>query len=257
MSDSAGLKIDRASKHINELSELFDKKRPFSYILETNTKTGKRSTFAKKNEAVIKEASLIFGDIIQNLRTSLDHAYWDIVSPFAANESELRKIQFPFSKTADTLNNEIKNRLANKVSPSFQQALRDLKPHGEPGGNEFLYLVHKLNLIDKHKRFIPTGDYTRISSDIIRAQVPDFPDMLVNFCFGSNGRDVVWPGPILNRSARRARKLPVSGILEQELNVPVDIVFKAEPIINPLPVIPTLYQMIDVTKSAIEIIKRA
>ncbi|PIV44623.1 MAG: hypothetical protein COS27_01300, partial [Nitrospirae bacterium CG02_land_8_20_14_3_00_41_53] len=188
MTDSAALKIDRATEHVNELNELFQKQRPFSYILETNTKTGQRATFAKKNEAVIHRAALICGDVIHNLRSALDHAYWEVVSPVATTEKERRLLQFPFSETEARLDETVKTRLADRVSPSFYQTLIDLKPHGEPGGNELLSLIHKLDIIDKHKLLIPTGDYTRLSSEMLIKQVPDFPRGLINCGFGQNNR---------------------------------------------------------------------
>src|SRR5260370_25078399 len=77
--DSASLKIERATKHIEELNELLRKTRPFSYTIETNAKTGERSAFPKRNEAAINAVALIIGDIVHNLRSALDHAYWVIL----------------------------------------------------------------------------------------------------------------------------------------------------------------------------------
>jgi hypothetical protein len=54
MADSAYLKIDRAAKHIEELSELVHQTRPFGNIIGTNTETGQRLAFPTKNEAVIR-----------------------------------------------------------------------------------------------------------------------------------------------------------------------------------------------------------
>jgi hypothetical protein len=132
-----------------------------------------------------------------------------------------------------------------------------LKPHGEPGGNEFLSLLHKLDIIDKHKLLIPTGNYTRLSSDIIRKQVPDFPTGFVDCHFGQSHRDVVWDIPAMNREQRRRAKIPLSGILEQKLNVPVDIVFAVADVVSLRPVIPTLHQLVDVTTTTIGIMRSA
>jgi len=257
MTDSASLKISRATEHINELNVLFQKKRPFTYAVETNTNTGQRSTFAKRNEAVIDQAALICGDIVHNLRSALDHAYWDVVSPVATTDRERKNLQFPFSETEARLNETVKTRLADRVSPSFYQALLDLKPHGDNGGNEFLYLIHKFDIIDKHKLLIPTGNYTKISSAMLIKQVPDFPKGLVNCSFGQCHRDVSWDIPPMNRGQRRSAKIPDSGILEQELNVPVDIVFTVAGASHFRTVIPTLYKLIDVAIITVDIIKSA
>jgi hypothetical protein len=257
MTDSAALKIHRATEHVNELNVLFQKQRPFAYILETNTKTGERATFAKRNESVIHRAAVICGDAIHNLRAALDHAYWDIVSPFAANDWEIRSIQFPFSETEAGLDKAVKKRLADRVSPSFYQALLDLKPHGEPGGNECLALIHILDILDKHKLLIPTGDYTRISSEMLIKQVPDFPRGLVNCGFGKNNRDVAWNISPMNRAQRRSARIPDTGILEQKLDVPVDIVFSVTGSVHFRPVIPTLHKLIDVANSTIHVMRNS
>jgi hypothetical protein len=255
MADSAALKVDRATKHIVELNELFRVTRPFSYILETNTKTGERATYAKKNEALIDLAALICGDAIHNLRAALDHAYWDIVSPFAVTDRERRLVQFPFCKTEAGLDAAIKQRLANRVSEAFGQALRGLKPYEEAGGNETLYLVDELDIADKHRLLVPTGDYSVLSSDFMRRQVPDFPAGIGPMSFSQNVRHAVWRAfPPMTRQQRRAAKMP-SAIFEKELDVPVQIVFSVPRSGNPRPIIPTLYQMAEVTKAAIATIR--
>jgi hypothetical protein len=251
MPDSAMLKIDRAKKHARDLHELFRKNRPFSYILETNIKTGQRSTGAKRNEAVVEAASLIIGDIVHNLRSAIDHIYWEIVSPFANGPSELRRVQFPSSETEAKVCESIKHRLGDRAGERFFSAVKTLKPHGEAGGNELLYLLHELDIHDKHKLLIPTGDYTQLSDGIIRAQVPDFPVRSGNVIFGGNYRDVVWQGPRMNRHDRRAAH--VSGdTLEQELNIPVDIVFSVTPPRNLRPVVPTLEALVTVAEEAVK-----
>jgi hypothetical protein len=257
MIDSAALKIDRATEHVNELNVLFQKHRPFTYVLETNAKTWQRATFAKRNESVIHRAAIICGDAVHNLRAALGHAYWDIVSPFAATDKERRLLQFPFSETKAGLDEAVKKKLADRVSPSFYQVLLDLKPHGELGGNEYLALIQKLDILDKHKLLIPTGDYTRISSEMLIKQVSDFPLGLVNCGFGQNNRDVVWNIPPMNRAQRRTERIPEIGILEKELNVPVDIVFTITGYVNHRSMIPMLHKLIDVTNATIHAMRNA
>lgn len=257
MTDSASLKIDRASEHVNELNVLFQKQLPFTYVLETDTKAGQRATFAKRNESVIHRAAIICGDAVHNLRAALDHAYWEIVSPFVTTDREGKQVQFPFSETEARLDDAVTKRLANRVSPSFHKLLLDMKPYGELGGNEYLSLIHELDILDKHKLLIPTGDYTRISSEILIKQVPDFPRGLVNCGFGQNNRDVVWNIQPMNRAQRRAARIPGDGVLEQILDVPVEIVFKVTGYVNSPPVIQTLHKMINVTNSTIQAMRNA
>ncbi|MBS3650808.1 hypothetical protein KEU06_19535 [Pseudaminobacter sp. 19-2017] len=255
------LKVDRASKGVRDLNELFRERRPFGYFVETNTKTCKRATFAKKNKTVVNEAAIMCGEIIHNLRSALDHVYWEIVSPFASTERERKKVQFPFCEEAGRLQKTVEDRLADRVSPKFFKAIMDLKPHGEPGGNELLYLIDKLDILDKHRLLIPTGDYTRISEQLLRAQVPDFPQDLSIDCviFGSNQRDIMWgvPRHVLARIDLGGIRPPTLNQFEKELDVPVDIVFEIGGDGTPRPVIPTLHALVNVTAKTIKIIKAA
>jgi hypothetical protein len=257
MADSAFLKVDRAAKYVADLSELFRKNRPFSYCVETNTQTGQRATFAKKNEAVINEAALICGDIVHNLRTALDHAYWSIVSPRTTDDREREKIQFPFSKTEAFLSKAIQNRLAHWAGTGLYCALNQLKPHGDKGGNELLYLIHEADLVDKHRLLIPTANYTKLSTDEIRHQVPDFPMNMQNVGMVGGHRDVVWINRSVPRDQLGSVRPPTVNIFEREIDVPVDIVFIVGRLGKFRPVILTLNALVDTTRQTIKIIREA
>jgi hypothetical protein len=260
MPNSASLKIDRASEHIEELNELLREQRPFSYVVETNANTGQRATFSKKNGTVVDRAALIAGDALHNLRSALDHAYWEIVSARVAGERERRAIQFPFSETAARLDEAVKNRLAHKVSQAFYRSILDLKPHGEPGGNELLYLLHEVDLVDKHKILPPIADYTRLSTEIVKRQVPDFPFNIDNVVFGEGlWRHCRWrvPPHTLNGANLGRIRPPTLDVFEKELDVPVDIVVAVGPSANRRPMVPTLYQLVDVTRGTIQTLRDA
>jgi len=107
---SAYLKLNRASKHISEVSSLLQEERPFRYILKTDVKSGKRFLGPKVNEAVIDDISLICGDAIHNLRAAIDHAYITVLKPYISSPSVLRSIQFPFSRTATDLEKACRTR---------------------------------------------------------------------------------------------------------------------------------------------------
>lgn len=255
--NSSFLKINRATKHIKELVELFRDNSPFTYFLETNVKTGQRATFAKRNESVANDAAIIIGDVIHNLRASIDHAYWDATNAHAKSEEEKRSIQFPIASTEKALKESVIPGLPSRVSESFAQALIKLKPYREHGGNQALCAIHDLDIIDKHRLLIPTGNYTKITSEIIQREVPDFPGGLKDCEAGNCRRDVAWYIIPMNRKQRRARKIPKSGILEQKLNVPVEIVFSADGFANFKPVISTLNNLAEIARTTIEAIYNA
>jgi len=256
----AHLKLDNAAIHIAKANELLEKKRPFTYVLETNTQTRKRATFAKENEAVTDELAVVCGDVFCNLRTALDFAYWQIVSPHVSSEKQRRNIQFPFCKRRLAIGDDkgleetITNRFADKVSPEFCDAIRSLKPYGEAGGNRLLYALEKAAMPERHSDYTPIGDYTRIDADMIRAQIQDFPSYLGGtFVFGSNRRDFVWDaGRIDIRERQIGSLVPGSfNVFEKELDVPVDVLFKIAEADYKGPVIPTLNQFSNVVREVL------
>lgn len=245
--DSADLKIQRAEKHYAELSALLRKHKPFRYFVETNFKTGEKSTFAKRNEDIANNAAIIIGDIIHNLRSALDHTYWNCTASFAKSDGEKRGIQFPITSTEQALKDSVLPGLPSRVSESFSQALKNLKPYRD-GGNRSLCLIHDLDVMDKHKLLIPTGNFTKITSAMIQQQVPDFPSGIVNCGFGNNYRDVGWQVKPMTWTQRRKAKTPPSNVVEKELNIPVDTVLSN--IDSVRPALEVLQELIDVTKEA-------
>ncbi len=257
MPDSAKLKINRATKHILELNELFREERPFVFIVETDRNAGKRTAFVKENKPVICAAAAICGDVVHNLRSGLDHAYWDIVAPFVPSAREQRNIQFPFSETAARLEEAIKNRLAERVSPRFFKALVNLKPHGDTGGNKLLYLIHQFDTLDKHRLLIPTCDYTGLSGSQIQRLLPDIPIRTGENNLFLSSTTIRW-----NITAQTIDvgiiKPPTTHIFEKELPIPVNIIFKMGPMSrDTYPVIPTLNKLVDVSRKTIEAIRAA
>ena len=252
--DSAYLKINRAEKHFSELSLMFRKKKPFGYFLETNCNTGERATFAKKNKDVANEAAIIIGDILHNLRASLDHAYWNCTEKFAKSDGERRNIQFPITSTEIALKDSVLPGLPSRVSEDFAIAIESLRPYRD-GGNRLLCAIHDLDVLDKHKLLIPTGDFTKITSSMIQRQIPDFPSGLMNCGFGNNRRDVGWRVKPMTWTQRRKAKIPPSNIIEQELNVPVEIVISDIDTVKPA--LEVLQELIDITKNTISVLYKA
>jgi len=221
---SAHLKIDRAEKHISELSQLLKRERPYRYMLETDTKTLQRAVYAKPNESVIDELALIGSDVLHQLRSALDHAFFAIVKArFPQGEGAA---QFPFSRDEAGLEGAVKNRCAHRVSADFFAFIMGLKPHGETGGNKLLYMLHEANIVDKHRSFLPAADYKVISSDLIRPYAPDFPPNLFDITIGACGRDVVWRGPHSILGTLGLPGIPLGRKHEFEIPIPVSIRFR-------------------------------
>jgi hypothetical protein len=97
--------------------------------------------------------------------------------------------------------------------------------------------------------------YKRLSSEIIRRQVPDFPSGISGVGLGMNRRDVVWriSPQAIDRQQIGTVKPPTMDIFEKELHVPIDVVFTIGSAHRP--VVPTLNALIDVARSTVDQIR--
>ena len=101
------------------------------------------------HEVVITEAipihlSTIVGDIIHNLRTSLDLLACDLVR---MNGGNVEGVYFPFAKNADELENMITRRHLDRAAPEVIDHIRFQKPYS--GGNMTLRGVHDLDVMSQ------------------------------------------------------------------------------------------------------------
>ena len=174
-----GIKIERANKHIAELED---------FVLRSGVLPGKtirRNTDAETGKPFLHFGSFniyepdipaIMGDAVHNLRSALDHLAYHLVM-VGTDKGEVRtepweKIQFPITHSPDSYKSK---RTAGKVQGMERKAIEAidaLKPY--KGGNDPLWLLHKLDNTDKHSFILPIGDDIIISGVSLRASEPFF-----------------------------------------------------------------------------------
>lgn len=237
-------KVKRAKNLIAEISNLLVTDPPYSYFLETDIRTLTKSTFAKVDEDSYDMVVTCCGDVIHNLRSALDHAYWQAVRPHVEQKDE-RKIQFPFSKDDASLEKNIQRSLANKVSDDFVSAIKSVRPFGGNDGNTLLYLIHTMNIEDKHKFPISASSMTNISTERIRQLIPDFPSNihLTNISISCSGRDFVWKGQLRHKYFIGTVVAPTTYLFHKKLDIPVDIYFTLSELQGIAFVVDTLKEM--------------
>lgn len=223
MSDKIHVKIERAKKLTDELLSYVEKNPPFQYVVCTNFNTNRKLTYSKTNQENIDYASAIVGDIAHNLRSSLDHVYWRLVSPHVS-EDKHSQIQFPFSRSENGLIKNVVRRCADKVSDDFVNKIISYRPYHEDSGNRNLCLIDSLDIEDKHKDFILLGQYKIIDVKILKEQIKDFPKIISGmFKMSGLAADFCWDVYPIGRREKARMGVPESGILEENLNVPVDV----------------------------------
>jgi hypothetical protein len=93
------------------------------------------------------DAMAAAGDIVHNLRSSLDHLAYQLVIVGSGGEPT-RRVEFPIAKDLATYESE----KARKVEGMRERAIKqidNLKPY--KAGNQLLWRIHELDNIDKHR----------------------------------------------------------------------------------------------------------
>lgn len=97
--------------------------------------------------------SLLFGDVIHNLRSALDHAVCGLGR--ATGCTEPMKLEFPYGDSERKLNKRIEEISRKHCLPnSTSSFLQSLNCHAEKGGNAILSQLHYLDIHDKHREII-------------------------------------------------------------------------------------------------------
>jgi hypothetical protein len=156
------VKIERAKKHLLELeSEALPVGRANMHVvgMHYDPETGK-STFGIAPLPILPfNVVATAGDVLQNLRSALDHLAWHLaqvglVRSGAENTIPHRDVAFPISLTAEVYESR-KVRKVQGMLPEAVKAIDGLRPY--KGGNDALWRLHELNNIDKHENLITVG----------------------------------------------------------------------------------------------------
>lgn len=144
------VKTERAKQHIFEVEKAASRiiGRGISLVMDSKGKV----VGPKPSRTVPIEVVAGAGDAIHNLRCALDHlawqlARWDSNSPGSA-------VAFPIAKSFEEYQS-IKARKIEGMSPEAKKAIDDLRPY--KGGNELLWTIHRLDIIDKHHQMLVFG----------------------------------------------------------------------------------------------------
>jgi hypothetical protein len=156
------LKIERANKHIHDLGLLLDtflKTNFYRIGIEKDPESGSNNLIFETTIPIPPEVALIIGDAVHNLRSALDLLACEIITRAGATPSKWTR--FPFSNNRKELISTLKSGKI-KIAGSWiiDLIINEIKPY--KGGNEPLYALHNLDIMDKHKLLIPIAAITRL-----------------------------------------------------------------------------------------------
>lgn len=130
-----------------------------------NQATGQREWWTSCDAMYTRQIALVAGDAIHNLRAALDLMYCELVR--AAGNAIAPDDTFPVRKSERAFE-DAKPTIRNRITEDALEALSRLEPFR--GGNEPLYLLHRLDIIDKHRLLTATAVSAR--GGITRGKLP-------------------------------------------------------------------------------------
>ncbi len=155
------LKIDRAGEYLEELHkevEAYLDGRPYEVVREPR-EGGNPLLICKVNRLPPLRLSVLLGDFLHNLRSSLDHLAWQLV--LANGGTPDTGTSFPvFEKRRDfkkfKKNRETTTGVVGEVAGEAADLIEGLQPYNNAAGSPRehpLWILSKLNNIDKHRQF--------------------------------------------------------------------------------------------------------
>jgi hypothetical protein len=154
----------------------FMETRPYEIKVESDD-DGNPEIHVIKADPISASIRLGSGDVIQNLRSALDYLACALVRANGCSPSS--QTEFPIFD-GPILNNKDKASFRRKTIGMRQEAIDQiLSMHPYQGGDNLLWRLHRLNLIDKHNMLMTTlGNITAING------LPPIEDMWNGNCWG-------------------------------------------------------------------------
>lgn len=179
--EASRLKLERAAKHAQELEgsiSAYLNERPCRIIVEKypgmELSRDTRGWIARIQRPIPISLSAVIGDVVHNLRASLDLIMCDLVR---LNGGSLDKVHFPFCAKASELDKAISDRKIRRAGDDVVQVVRNLKPYA--GGNDALRAIHDMDVADKHTMLLPVLGAVTLPLRGILGQA--IPEQLANF----------------------------------------------------------------------------
>jgi hypothetical protein len=152
------VKTERAKEHIGDLDSamsIFHNGKPYEFSTKRDPQTRQLIYYMSKVDCVPMCFATITGDIIQNLRSALDHLAQQLFLVGTSNPRPGRHTSFLIEQSAG----KYKTRLPRRTKGMRQDAISALsaiEPYKGGKGHEF-WVLHELNNIDKHRLLVTVG----------------------------------------------------------------------------------------------------
>jgi hypothetical protein len=157
--ESVKLKIFRAVEHYNSLIAVakgyLEAKRGH-IVVEVDAKSQTAQIVGASLPVIPPQISLIVGDCLQNLRSSLDYLVWELC--LAAKAVPGKNHSFPICETKGCFSQAIRRGCLTGLSENATAEIESFQPYhgGEMKHQTALWVLNELSNINKHRRVLLT-----------------------------------------------------------------------------------------------------
>jgi len=165
-------KIERANQYFSELkSAILRLQKDYTSSVFTHTDTGVQELLHQipNLERSLLKLSLIVGDAVHNLHAALDFAW---ISTIERNlpGTKTEHSKFPIRKSKKELEDALHGIEIDTTFPTlYRRIMSDIQPY-EQGRSGVIYVLHELDILDKHLLLLELTPHAGIRSIVIRDQ---------------------------------------------------------------------------------------
>lgn len=182
--DGAFAKLDRADAHLRGLKkslEGFLEEHPYGVVSQEDPDTGECVLYGKvRKRPPVLDWGVCIGDVVQNLRSALDHLAWQLALQHRPDEEPPANTAFPIFKDKDRFLVEVANSKRSPIAgidPAVHERIRELQPcyRGNRPWADPLWVLHRLANDDKHRMLhvvqVASVSATYWLSDMLSSQI--------------------------------------------------------------------------------------
>ena len=237
----AGLKVQWAYKHINDLSHFsqgFISAKPYSVRAERNDK-GVVVIKTGISPGIPAQIPLFAGDIVHALRSSLDYCWMGLER--AAKGPTAAKKTFPYADERKGLISPVSKASIRWSLPQIERLILDeVKPY--KAGNNHLWALNKLDNTDKHNLLVMSLGKLLVSK--LTATSSDGASICIESATLIVGQEI-------NMAAVGGPGADIK--LDYEVTAPVEVVIKELGVIEDEPMLPTLLNMAQAVRETVKL----
>jgi hypothetical protein len=224
---------------------------PYKVTPEFYAEYGTTAYFLDEFQPIPKRIPLLAGDAVHSLRTALDYLAYSL-TPKPPGQV-LNLIYFPISKSLKEYEAE-SARKTKGMPQEIKKRIDAFKPYG--GGNDLLWELHHLDIVDKHRLLVTTATIVtkmgfEIDTDFVEAAFKGLlklppgavPKQTINFPA---------PKPLFPLE-KGALLYGIKGNFEvnERVNLTFDIAFGEPEVITSKPIVPALVELSNLVESIV------